>query len=127
MILFGPGSLRMSKNRIGLQKNCSEIFEGVWIPSRNRQKENMTEQEKEQQQQKQIEEIIAVMKCSKDFLCYKSGFTNLCEVKVVAETGTGNVSIFGSDVETYTSSNYDSATAKYEFALNTSTGGITVT
>ena len=77
----------MSKNRIGLQKNCSEIFEGVWIPSRNRQKENMTEQEKEQQQQKQIEEIIAAMKCSKDFLCYKSGFTDLCEVKVVAETG----------------------------------------
>ena len=52
----------MSKNRIGLQKNCSEIFEGVWIPTRNRQKENITEQEKEQQQQKQIEEIIAAMK-----------------------------------------------------------------
>lgn len=48
-------------------------------------------------------------------------------LKVVAKASTENVSIFGSDEETYTSPNFDSAAVKYEFTLNTSTGGITVT
>ncbi len=48
-------------------------------------------------------------------------------LKVVAKASTGDVSIFNSDAETYTSPNYDSAAVRYEFALNTSTGAITVT
>jgi hypothetical protein len=30
---------------------------------------------------KQIEEIMSHMKCSHDFQCYKSGFTNLCRCR----------------------------------------------
>ena len=30
---------------------------------------------------KQIEKIIKAMECSKDFKCYKSGFTDICKAK----------------------------------------------
>ena len=30
---------------------------------------------------KQIEKIIKTMECSKDFKCYKSGFTDICKAK----------------------------------------------
>ena len=32
-----------------------------------------------QDQKSEIEKLIAGMKCSKDFECYKSGFTKLCQ------------------------------------------------
>lgn len=31
--------------------------------------------------EKEIREIIAAFDCPKDFVCYKSGFANLCEAK----------------------------------------------
>jgi hypothetical protein len=35
----------------------------------------------EEAHKKRIEEIINGMNCPKDFLCYKSSFTNLCQAK----------------------------------------------
>lgn len=35
----------------------------------------------EQEINKQIEEIISGIDCLKDFICYKSGFHNLCRVR----------------------------------------------
>ena len=35
-----------------------------------------------QENKTQIEEIISGMECTKDFKCYKSGFDNLCKVKI---------------------------------------------
>lgn len=35
----------------------------------------------EQSHQRQIEEIMSGMKCSKEFICYKSGFKQLCNTK----------------------------------------------
>jgi hypothetical protein len=35
-----------------------------------------------QEHQAQIEGIINGMECSKDFECYKSGFENLCKVRI---------------------------------------------
>ena len=35
-----------------------------------------------QEQKTQIEEIISGMECTKDFKCNKSGFEDLCEVKI---------------------------------------------
>ena len=35
----------------------------------------------EQSHQRQIEEIMSGMKCSKEFICYKSGFKQLCNAK----------------------------------------------
>jgi hypothetical protein len=32
-------------------------------------------------QRKEIEKIIGEIKCPKDFICYKSGFENLCKAK----------------------------------------------
>jgi hypothetical protein len=34
-----------------------------------------------QHHNKEIEKIIGQMQCHKDFLCYKSGFENLCKAK----------------------------------------------
>jgi len=77
----------MPKYRVGLQKDFSEIFDGVWIPKRTREKKPTTAPGQKQQQQRQIENIIAAMKCAKDFQCCKSGFMNLCKAKLVADTG----------------------------------------
>jgi len=35
----------------------------------------------EQSHQRQIEEIMSGMKCSKEFICYKSGLKQLCNTK----------------------------------------------
>ena len=35
-----------------------------------------------QENKTQIEEIISGMECPKDFVCYESGFENLCKVKI---------------------------------------------
>jgi hypothetical protein len=35
----------------------------------------------EQSHHRQIEEIMSGMKCSKEFICYKSGFKQLCNTK----------------------------------------------
>lgn len=35
-----------------------------------------------QNQQAQIEEIINDLECRKDFECYKSGFKNLCKIRI---------------------------------------------
>jgi hypothetical protein len=35
----------------------------------------------EQSHQRQIEEIMSGMKCSKEFICYKSGFKQLCNAR----------------------------------------------
>jgi hypothetical protein len=77
----------MPKCRVGLQKEFSEIFDGVWIPKRTRPKKPPTAPEQKKQQEWQIKQIIAAMKCAKDFQCYKSGLTNLCKAKLVADTG----------------------------------------
>ncbi len=37
----------------------------------------------EQDHKRQIEEIIGILQCPKDFKCYKSGFDNLCKAKDV--------------------------------------------
>ncbi len=78
----------MSKNRVGLQKKFSTIFEGVWIPKKTdaRQTFAATTQGKKLQKEK-IEQIISQMKCLKDFECYKSGFKNLCKVNILEDTG----------------------------------------
>jgi len=78
----------MPKYRVGLQKEFSEIFEGVWVPESKRVKRGSAATEQNQHQQKgQIEEIMRAMKCTKDFQCYKSGFTKLCNAKLIADTG----------------------------------------
>lgn len=78
----------MAKNRIGLQKNFSKIFEGVWIPRKTRARGAFAAaaQDKELHKRK-MERIISQMKCSKGFECCKSGFKNLCKVKKAADTG----------------------------------------
>jgi hypothetical protein len=97
----------MSKNkqRSGLQKDFAAIFEGVWVPkkasaARPASKPNPPEQEQQAEQAEQadrtnqaehieqIEKIIASMTCSKGFECFKSGFENLCRVRIV---GNGKV------------------------------------
>jgi hypothetical protein len=40
-----------------------------------------------QEHKAQIEEIISGMDCPKDFKCYKSGFENLCEMRIIHNTG----------------------------------------
>jgi hypothetical protein len=35
----------------------------------------------ERDHEKQIRQIIAAFDCPKDFICYKSGFTNLCKAE----------------------------------------------
>jgi len=35
-----------------------------------------------QEHESKIREIIGGMKCKKDFECYRSGFENLCKVKI---------------------------------------------
>ncbi|HUU49944.1 MAG TPA: hypothetical protein VMW81_03165 [Nitrospinota bacterium] len=37
----------------------------------------------QKEQKRRIEKIIARMECPKDFICYKSGFENLCEARDV--------------------------------------------
>jgi len=156
------------KKRIGLQKDFSTIFEGVWVPSKPHKEEARTEPTAQEQdhavetpvsdeqdrtpdtpafneadqaietpipeeqdhaienptareqepaietpvsdeeehtadtaaideqehagdtaisneQIREIERIMDSMKCPKDFVCYKSGFKNLCKVKNVGE------------------------------------------
>ena len=77
----------MPKYKTGLQKEFSKIFEGVWIPRKTRLKQNPAAIEQEQQHKRQIEQIIGAMKCAKGFQCYKSGLTNLCKARLVADTG----------------------------------------
>ncbi len=78
----------MQKYRVGLQKDFSEIFDSVWIPKRTRTKKPTPALgQKQQQQQQQIKNIIAAMKCAKNFQCYKSGFMNLCKAKLVPDIG----------------------------------------
>jgi hypothetical protein len=36
---------------------------------------------------KEIEKIIDELKCPKDFICYKSGFRNLCKVEDIGKVG----------------------------------------
>ena len=36
---------------------------------------------------KEIEKIIDELKCPKDFICYKSGFQNLCKVEDIGKVG----------------------------------------
>jgi len=73
----------MAKNRVGLQKNFSSIFNGVWIPQKTRRRPFDAPVQEQQLQKSKIEHIINRMKCSKDFECYKSGFKNLCRVKII--------------------------------------------
>lgn len=77
----------MRKRRAGLQKEFSVIFDGVWVPKRQRAKEffDAPASEEQHQQTKQIEQIIGSMKCSKDFECFKSGFQKLCKVNVIGD------------------------------------------
>lgn len=35
----------------------------------------------EDEVKKKIEELMETLQCSKDFICYKSGFENLCKAK----------------------------------------------
>jgi len=35
----------------------------------------------EQERKEQVEKIMADMTCEKDFICYKSGFENLCKAR----------------------------------------------
>ena len=78
----------MPKYRVGLQKEFSEIFDGVWIPKRTREKKSPADPEQKQRQQKrQVEEVISTMKCTRNFQCYKSGFQNVSKAKLAAETG----------------------------------------
>lgn len=79
----------MSKRRIGLQKEFSAIFDGVWIPQKNRTKRAIPEPVSNTQETRtQIEEIIRGMSCPKDFKCVKSGFEKLCKAKII---GRGNL------------------------------------
>lgn len=99
------------KQRTGLQKDFSAIFQGVWVPQKphtaqptdastsheHQQKTNQAEQTEQAQRREnaqkteqanhteQIEQIIRSMKCAKDFECFKSGFQKLCKVKNVGE------------------------------------------
>jgi len=91
----------MSKNkqRSGLQKDFAAIFEGVWVPKKARaarQPPKPAPQQQEQQAEQagqtnpaehveQIEKIIASMTCSKGFECFKSGFENLCRVRILGD------------------------------------------
>ncbi len=75
------------KQRAGLQKDFSAIFQGVWIPKkpRRRQAEEPAAAQEHERQINEIEQIISSMKCSKDFACFKSGFQNLCKIKVIGD------------------------------------------
>ncbi len=98
------------KKRIGLQKDFSIIFEGVWVPPKPHKEEARTEPAAREQghageaplsddqdhapdtaisneQIREIERIMDSMKCLKGFICYKSGFEQLCKVKNVGEGG----------------------------------------
>jgi len=136
--------MRKGKKRIGLQKDFSTIFEGVWVPPKPHQEEARTEPTAQEQdhavetpasdeqdrapdmpasneadqpietpisddqdriadtaavdeqehagdtalsieQIQEIERIMDSMKCSRGFICYKSGFEDLCKVKNVGE------------------------------------------
>ncbi len=76
----------MVKNRVGMQKNFSAIFEGVWIPPKTARRPFAAPVQRQQMQKNKIEQIISQMKCSRGFECYKSGFKNLCSARVVAGT-----------------------------------------
>ena len=76
----------MAKDRVGLHKNCSAIFEGVWIPPKNHRRPFAAPKQKQQVQKSKIEHIISQMKCSKGFECYKSEFKNLCKAREIAGT-----------------------------------------
>jgi len=75
----------MAKNRVGLQKNFSVIFEDVWVPPKTRRPFAAPAQ-KQQHHKSEIEHIISRMKCSKSFECYKSGFKNLCKTRIIEGT-----------------------------------------
>ena len=70
----------MPKCRVGLQKDCSTIFEGVWIPRRPRNRQPVVTLNNEQKDR--IAKIISKMKCSKDFECYRKGFRNMCKTRI---------------------------------------------
>ncbi len=36
-----------------------------------------------EQQKREVEKLIALMKCDKDFECYKTGFTSLCKARYI--------------------------------------------
>lgn len=82
-----------NRQRSGLQKDFSAIFQGVWIPKKTRaarpaQAPNPPEQGRQTEQNQmehieQIKQIISSMTCSKGFDCFKSGFENLCKAKIV--------------------------------------------
>jgi hypothetical protein len=84
-----------NRQRSGLQKDFSAIFQGVWIPKKTRaarpaQAQNPPEQGRQTEQKQtehieQIEQIISSMTCSKGFECFKSGFKNLCKAKIVGD------------------------------------------
>ena len=108
------------KKRIGLQKDFSTIFEGVWVPPKPHAEEARTEPTAQEQdhavetpisdeqqhtddtaavddqehagdttisneQIREIERIMGSMKCLKGFICYTSGFKDLCKVKNLGE------------------------------------------
>lgn len=37
------------------------------------------------EQKRQIEEIIRVMECARNYVCYKSGFENLSRIKIIRD------------------------------------------
>lgn len=76
----------MAKNKVGLHKNFSAIFEGVWIPPKTHRRPFAAPAQKQQTQKSEIEHIISQMKCSKGFECYKAGFKNLCRARIIAGT-----------------------------------------
>jgi len=87
-----------NRQRSGLQKDFSAIFQGVWIPKKTRaarpaQAPNPPEQGRQTEQNQtehieQIKQIISSMTCSKGFDCFKSGFENLCKAKIAGDGKT---------------------------------------
>jgi len=74
----------MPKHRVGLQKDFSAIFDGVWIPKKIRVSRHAPAPASNAQEMKmQMEEIIRGMNCQKDFECIKSGFEKLCKAKII--------------------------------------------
>ena len=78
----------MQKRRAGLQKDFSDIFDGVWIPKKPRE-EALQEDPKEIEDRvedetlEQAKNIAERMKCDKDFQCVASGFSKLCEARLI--------------------------------------------
>jgi hypothetical protein len=78
----------MPRRKAGLQKEFSAIFKDVWIPDKRRASppdSRQAPQEQNQEHTRRIKEIIARMKCQKDFECFTSGYARLCKAKIVGE------------------------------------------